>query len=71
MRFHMAALPAEFPVAGGSLDFDPAEMCRLFQAGYRDGQRQSWRTTPPETESQEQVIPRKGTDFYTPIVPQP
>jgi hypothetical protein len=24
MRFHMAALPAGFPVAGGSLDFDPA-----------------------------------------------
>ncbi|MFO0844141.1 MAG: patatin-like phospholipase family protein [Gemmataceae bacterium] len=71
MRFHMVALPADFPVSGNSLEFDPAEMCRLFQAGYRDGLRQAWRSTPPETEPAEQVIPRKGTDFYTPVVPQP
>jgi hypothetical protein len=71
MRYHQAALAADVPVSGNSLDFDPAEMRRLFDAGYCDGLRQRWRTAPPETEAGEQIVPRKGTDFYTPIVTFP
>jgi hypothetical protein len=71
MRFHLLALAADVPVSASSLEFEPAEMRRLFDAGYCDGLRQSWRTTPPESAPQEQVIPRKGTDFYTPIIKCP
>lgn len=71
MRYHQASLSPDVPTTGGSLEFDPAEMRRLFDAGYCDGLRHRWRSTPPETEESEQLVPRKGTDFYTPIVTYP
>lgn len=71
MRYHYVALAADVPASSNSLDFDPDEMRRLFDAGYCDGVRQAWRGLPPEAGADDQLLPRKGTDFHTPIVTHP
>jgi hypothetical protein len=67
MRFHLAAVPEDFPISGESMSFDPAEMRRLYEAGYAaaTGGR-AWRDTPPGAEPHEQTRPRSGNQFYAP-----
>ncbi len=67
MRYHLAAIPEELPVPGDAMAFDPAEMRRLYTAGYEAavGGR-AWRDTPPGAEPHEQTRPRTGTQFFAP-----
>lgn len=67
MQFNVAAVPEDFETSGNAMDFDPAEMKRLYEAGYAaaTGGR-LWRDTPPGAEPQEQIKPRGGTQFLAP-----
>jgi predicted patatin/cPLA2 family phospholipase len=67
MHFQFAALRQDFPVGGGLLSFDPDQMRRLYDEGFRAGlSGEAWRATPPGTEPEEQSIPRAGVRFVTP-----
>ncbi|MBY0512773.1 MAG: patatin-like phospholipase family protein [Gemmataceae bacterium] len=67
MKYHLTAIPEDYQVGSDAMSFDPAEMKRLYEAGYATmtGGR-AWRDTPPGAEPHEQVRPRTGTDFYAP-----
>ncbi|NQT16744.1 MAG: patatin-like phospholipase family protein [Planctomycetes bacterium] len=66
MEFRMAAMPQDFPTHGSSLSFDPPEMKRLYEHGYRLAcSGKAWRDTPPVVEPAEQSVPRAGTEFLT------
>jgi hypothetical protein len=68
MSFHLTALAQDVPVDPNSLAFEPAELRRLFDAGFCDGLAPDrWRTTPPGAEAGEQNLPRSGTDFLAPV----
>jgi hypothetical protein len=72
MAFHVTAIPEEFTIPSDSLSFDPDEMKRMFDEGYRLGASgTAWRQTPPGTDSNEQTTPRAGTEFVAPTLPQP
>jgi predicted acylesterase/phospholipase RssA len=67
MRFHLAALPQEFPTTGDSLSFDQEEMRRLYAEGYREAcAGQAWHERPPAVDPAEQSAPRGGTAFLAP-----
>jgi predicted acylesterase/phospholipase RssA len=67
MRYHLAAIPEDFAVTGDAMAFDPAEMRRLYAAGYEAAAGgRAWRDTPPGAEPQEQTRPRTGTQFLAP-----
>jgi predicted acylesterase/phospholipase RssA len=70
MKFNLAAIPEDFKVGADPMGFDPAEMRRLYEAGYAaaSGGR-AWRDTPPGAESHEQTQPRGGTQFLAPGAP--
>jgi hypothetical protein len=70
MNYRLAAIPEDFAVSGDAMSFDPAEMRRLYAAGYdaAAGGR-AWRDTPPGAEPQEQPRPRTGTQFLAPSPP--
>jgi predicted acylesterase/phospholipase RssA len=64
MRYHLAAIPADFPAPTSSTDFNPADMKRMFDLGAataRDGT--CWRTAPPGLGRGEGSFPRQGTDL--------
>ncbi|VTU00332.1 patatin : Patatin OS=Burkholderia phymatum (strain DSM 17167 / STM815) GN=Bphy_6656 PE=4 SV=1: Patatin [Gemmataceae bacterium] len=64
MNFHMTAIPAAFPVEGGSVDFDTRAMTALFNEGVRQVcERTAWRTTPPGLEPGEHPLVRGGTNL--------
>jgi hypothetical protein len=67
MNYHLAAIPEDFAVSADAMGFDPAEMRRLYAAGYdaATGGR-AWRATPPGAEPHEQTRPRTGTQFLAP-----
>lgn len=67
MKYNLASIPEDFKVGGDAMGFDPAEMKRLYQAGYAAavGGR-AWRDTPPGAEPHEQTQPRTGTQFLAP-----
>lgn len=67
MNYHLAAIPEDFAVSPDAMGFDPAEMRRLYAAGYdaAAGGR-AWRDTPPGAEPHEQTRPRTGTQFLAP-----
>jgi hypothetical protein len=67
MNYHLSAIPEDFTVSGDAMAFDPAEMRRLYAAGYEAAQTgRAWRDTPPGAEPQEQTRPRTGTQFLAP-----
>jgi hypothetical protein len=69
MNFRVAAIPQEYPAPKDSLEFDPTEMRKMFAEGYRlAASGQVWRDKPPGYQTQEQVVPRAGTEFLTPYV---
>lgn len=64
MRYHLAAIPADFAAPTSSTDFNPDDMKRMFDLGAvtaRDGT--AWRATPPGLEKNEGSFPRRGTDL--------
>jgi predicted acylesterase/phospholipase RssA len=61
MDFNLIAIPDNEPAGADSLAFDPQEMRKLFDLGYRMGVSGSaWRKAPPEVERQELSLPRTG-----------
>jgi hypothetical protein len=67
MNYHLAAIPEDFKTGADAMEFDPAEMRRLYEAGYAaaTGGR-AWRDTPPGAEPHEQPQPRTGNQFLAP-----
>lgn len=66
-KFHVVALPQDFPGTVGSLTFEPGEQRRLFDAGRRSSAAGvPWRFTPPGTAPDEALVPRTGLDFLVP-----
>ena len=66
-RFHLIDLPADVMVTAGSLSFDPEDLHKLYDAGYRAaacGPR--WMTTPPASQPGETLVPRAGLDYVVP-----
>ena len=64
MRYHLAAIPADFQAPTSSTDFNPADMKRMFDLGAvttRDGT--AWRATPPGLGRGEGSFPRQGTEL--------
>ena len=47
--FHLTSIPDDVPVSDKSLDFDPARMQILFDAGFKIGLQgpAKWNTKPP------------------------
>jgi len=69
MHYHLASLAPDVPISDNSLSFEPAEMRKLFDAGFVDGRTpKRWRDTPPETDIENQTMPRAGTDFLAPFM---
>jgi hypothetical protein len=67
MGYHLAAIPEDLPVSADAMGFDPAEMRRLYEAGYAAAAGgRAWRDTPPGAEPHEQTRPRTGTQFLAP-----
>jgi predicted acylesterase/phospholipase RssA len=57
-KYHVTALAQDFKTEGDSVSFDPVEMQKLFEAGYRQGTGGPvWLATPP-SESVAGEIPR-------------
>jgi hypothetical protein len=80
MNYNVSAIPADLDSPLESTTFSPAEMTRLFDAGYRwAAQGPKWRVTPPGYEPGEGAKFRSGpvlTDaraggFVAPINPIP
>jgi hypothetical protein len=62
MNFNMTAIPKDLPVTTDSMEFDPAEMTRLFEAGREWALAGlQWRQTPPGYEPGEGAKYRGGT----------
>ena len=67
MKFHLTSVPEEMPLGKESMTFNPAEMQKLYRAGYVAATGgMLWRDTPPGAEPHEQTVPRSGNDFYAP-----
>ena len=65
-RFQLASVPQDMPVGANALDFEPATMRKLFDAGYKFAAAgRDWRNTPPGAEPDEQTLPRSGVRFVT------
>ena len=67
LRTHV---PSDLELSGTSaLGINADDQVRLYQAGYEIGLGANtgagWRDTPPDTDSQEQVMPRTGLRFAT------
>lgn len=64
MKYHLAAVPADFDAPISGADFDPDTMNRLFD----EGRRQvlcgtAWRQTPPGVAGGEELLQRGGTSL--------
>jgi hypothetical protein len=67
MNFHLAAIPEDLPVGSDAMSFQPDEMRRLYEAGYKDlTSGTAWRNSPPGAEPYEQNKPRTGNQFLAP-----
>jgi hypothetical protein len=59
MEYHLTAIPAAYPDAGSSGEFDPGVMTGLFEEGRRViGSGAAWRTTPPVTDPSQGELPQ-------------
>jgi predicted acylesterase/phospholipase RssA len=62
MNYHLSSIPLEMQAPTSATEFDPAEMCRMFQAGAEWAMTNPrWRDTPPGYEPGEGVRYRGGT----------
>ena len=64
-NFHMAGVPTEMAGSAGGLDFDPTEMGKLFDEGFRVGKGQLWWNAPPERAAGEVDPIRTGIKFQS------
>ncbi len=60
-RFHLAAVPSDIPADRTGLEFEPAAMRRLFEAGFEAGRTGQWRDRPPGVGPGERPVPREGS----------
>jgi predicted acylesterase/phospholipase RssA len=61
MKYRVAAIPNDVPASPDVMAFDPTWMGRLYEAGRKQAANgKLWRTTPPGTESGEDVPDRTG-----------
>jgi len=66
MKFGVTGVPRDFAVDTHSMEFDPALMRQLFEAGRRFGRTgDSWQELPPGIEPSERQTPRRGVTFTT------
>lgn len=63
MNFHLASIPETTPTPDDVTDFVPAEMQRLFRAGYEQVQSGLWRTMPPGVLPGEDPLVRSSTEL--------
>jgi hypothetical protein len=71
-KFHLITTPPEVEVIPGSLAFSRPDQRRLFDAGYQQVMSgTAWRTTPPNSQPDETLVPRTGLDFVVPGPPEP
>lgn len=64
INYHLAAIPPEFPAAGGGTEFDPAAMTALFEEGYAlAAHGAAWRRNPPGAAVGESMLQRSGTNL--------
>ena len=64
VTFNMTAIPADFPTPKGGLEFDRAEMNKLFEKGFESGAAgPKWWNTPPERGPGEADTIRGGDKF--------
>jgi hypothetical protein len=62
MKYHLAAIPNDYPAAMSATEFDPVEMTRLFEEGRRQASAKTvWRTMPPGVGGREELLQRAGT----------
>lgn len=67
MKFHLLALPADYPVPHTIAGFDPKQMPQLFEFGRKLAlEGAPWRCTPPGSEPGEEETPRAGFRFVIP-----
>jgi len=62
-NFRLAGVPTELAANGGGLDFDPTEMGKLFDEGFRIGRGALWWNAPPERMAGEVDAIRTGVKF--------
>lgn len=85
MNFHLASIPMDLEIHTDATQFDPTQMCRMFQAGAAWGRTNPrWRDTPPGYEPGEGSRYRVGTvltatggtaviggdNFPVPVIPE-
>ena len=79
MNYKLSSIPAEFAAPTSSTDFDPVELSKMYQEGYRLARSgMAFRTTPPGLEKAEGAFYRSGADLVRvqcnqpqPIAPGP
>lgn len=70
-KFFVMSLPQNFPGTGGALAFNPENMQKLYNVGYKMAVCGiNWRTTPPGVPEDEQVPVRNGSPGI-PVVGEP
>ena len=61
MNYRLAAMHADFATTASAYEFEPKEMTKLFDEGYRQATCENpWRTTPPGVEKSEGAFLRGG-----------
>ncbi|HJZ94039.1 MAG TPA: patatin-like phospholipase family protein [Gemmataceae bacterium] len=66
MNYRLSAVPADVPVPDDATSFNPVEMTRLFETGRERARAGTlWRSTPPGTQSGEEVPIRGGIRLAT------
>jgi len=63
VQFRMTAVAPDFDTPAGGLEFDRHEMNRLYDEGYRIGEKQAWWLAPPERGPGDVDTIRTGTKF--------
>lgn len=64
LNYHLAAVPQDFPMDLDALNFDPNQMRRLYEEGYRQGlSGKEWHTRLDNIGLDEDIMPRSGTRF--------
>ena len=63
IQFRMTAVAQDFSTPAGGLEFDRIEMNRLYDEGFRIGEKQAWWNSPPERGPGEIDTIRTGIQF--------
>ena len=64
MKYHLAAIPSDFPAPLSPTDFNTVEMTKMFEEGRRQSLAGTvWRNTPPGVGGREELLQRTGTSL--------